>query len=105
MSYAPIRLHLKKKIKPVRDFLFDVHFVDLENFQPLARFKVQKFAEVTKFVLGFKCDSCAPDRTYAFPRCQAERLNLPSDYLSSIIPSLAHPGAGECFYQEPMNGL
>ena len=30
-------------------FLFDVHFVDLENFQPLARFKVQKFAEVTKF--------------------------------------------------------
>ena len=45
---------------PVRDFLFDVHFVDLENFQPLARFKVQKFAEVTKFVLGFKCDSSAP---------------------------------------------
>ena len=42
------------------DFLFDVHFVDLENFQPLARFKVQKFAEVTKFVLGFKCDSSAP---------------------------------------------
>ena len=38
---------------PVRDFLFDVHFVDLENFQPLARFKVQKFAEVTKFALGF----------------------------------------------------
>ena len=37
-----------------------VHFVDLENFQPLARFKVQKFAEVTKFVLGFKCDSSAP---------------------------------------------
>ena len=34
---------------PVRDFLF---FVDLENFQPLARFKVHKFAEVTKFVLG-----------------------------------------------------
>ena len=34
--------------------------VDLENFQPLARFKVQKFAEVTKFVLGFKCDSSAP---------------------------------------------
>ena len=45
---------------PVGDFLFDVHFVDLENFQPLARFKVQKFAEVTKFVLGFKCDSSAP---------------------------------------------
>ena len=43
-----------------RSFLFDVHFVDLENFQPLARFKVQKFAEVTKFVLGFKCDSSAP---------------------------------------------
>ena len=44
------------------DFLFDVpvHFVDLENFQPLARFKVQKFAEVTKFVLGFKCNSSAP---------------------------------------------
>ena len=38
----------------------DVHFVDLENFQPLARFKVQKFAEVTKFALGFKCDSSAP---------------------------------------------
>ena len=37
-----------------RDFLFDVHFVDLENFQPLARFKVQKFAEVTKFVLGLQ---------------------------------------------------
>ena len=37
-----------------RDFLFDVHFVDLENFQPLARFKVQKFAEVKKIVLGFK---------------------------------------------------
>ena len=45
---------------PVSDFLFDVQFVDLENFQPLARFKVQKFAEVTKFVLGFKCDSSAP---------------------------------------------
>ena len=43
-----------------RDFLFDVHFVDLQNFQPLARFKVQKFAEVTKIVLGFKCDSSAP---------------------------------------------
>ena len=25
---------------------------DLENFQPLARFEVQKFAELTKFVLG-----------------------------------------------------
>ena len=46
----------------VRDFLFDVHFVDLEKFQPLARFKVQKFAEVTKFVLGFKCDSSAPQQ-------------------------------------------
>ena len=46
--------------RPIGDFLFDVHFVDLENFQPLARFKVQKFAEVTKFVLGFKCDSFAP---------------------------------------------
>ena len=45
------------ELRPVRDFLFDVHFVDLENFQPLARFKVQKFAEVTKFLLGFKCDS------------------------------------------------
>ena len=21
-----------------------------------------------------------------------------------IIPSLAHPGAGECFYQEPLDG-
>ena len=55
MSYAPT------SYCTVGDFLFDVHFVDLENFQPLARFKVQKFAEVTKFVLGFKCDSCAPD--------------------------------------------
>ena len=45
---------------PGSDFLFDVHLVDLENFQPLARFKVQKFAEVTKFALGFKCDSSAP---------------------------------------------
>ena len=34
------------------DFLFDVHFVDLENFQPLVRFKVQKFAGVTKFVFA-----------------------------------------------------
>ena len=40
--------------------------------------------------------------------CQTERLNLPSDYLLSvmdIIPSLAHPGAGEFSirgYQEPM---
>ena len=37
-----------------RDFLFDIHFV-----QPLARFKVQKFAEVTKFDLDFKS---APQR-------------------------------------------
>ena len=42
------------------DFLSDVHF---RNFQPLARFKVQKFAEVTKFVLGYKCDSSAPQTT------------------------------------------
>ena len=41
---------------------YSTYTVDLENFQPLARFKVQKFAEVTKFVLGFKqfkCDSSA----------------------------------------------
>ena len=53
--------YFSAKYSPGGDFLFDVHFVDFENFQPLARFKVQKFAEVTKFVLGFKCDSCAPD--------------------------------------------
>ena len=46
------------------DFLFDVHFVDLENFQPLARFNVQKFADMAKFVHwdDFSwlqvCDSC-----------------------------------------------
>ena len=33
--------------RSVGDFLFDLHFVDLENIQPLARYKVQKFAEVT----------------------------------------------------------
>jgi hypothetical protein len=45
----------------VRDFLFDVDLVDLENFQPLVRFKVQKFAEVTK-LLGWKCVLlCAAD--------------------------------------------
>ena len=43
---------LKQLTAPERDFLFDVHFVDLQKFQPLARFKVQKFAELTKFVLG-----------------------------------------------------
>ena len=51
---------LRQTMTGYRNFLFDVHFVDLENFQPLARFKVQIFAEVTKFVLGFKCDSSAP---------------------------------------------
>ena len=55
-----VAVWLIRIVHSVGDFLFDVHFVDLENFQPLARFKVQKFAEVTKFVLGFKCDSSAP---------------------------------------------
>ena len=50
------------KIKPVLDAIFYSTYTlwTLENFQPLARLKVRKFAEVTKFVLGFKCDSSAP---------------------------------------------
>ena len=68
--------------------------MDLENFQPLARFKVEIFAEVTKFVLASSVTPLRPrqqqvsvsivstnKRTYVFPRCQTERLKLPSDYL------------------------
>ena len=59
-----------------RRLLIDVHFVDLENFQPPARFKVQKFAEVTKFVLGFKCDSSAPQTVFLSFEQTREPMNF-----------------------------
>ena len=59
-------------------FLFDVHFVDLENFQPLAKFKVHKFAEVTK---SFKCDSSVPQTAGVF--LSFEQIKEPMNFLDA----------------------
>ena len=88
--------------RTVRDFLFDEIF---------SHWQGSKYRNLLKWQNLFLASSVTPlrprqqevsvsivwtnKRTYAFPRCQTERLKLPSDYLLSamdIIPSLAHPG-------------
>ena len=64
--------------------------MDLENFQPLARFKVQKFAEVTKFVLGFKCDYSAPQTAAGLVFLSFEQIKEPMNFLDARQSVLIH---------------